>query len=127
MPRNTPLPQVSQSVFSVDDKSPSHSSSPLRGYWVPTVDRRLLSCPLIDISACVRRDDTCSPRSLPTQDSAALSGSMILEEMAGFTWNRLQHLLEPAASRPNYVVLINMNVNEYVPSRPLRNIISAST
>jgi hypothetical protein len=53
---------------------------------------------MIDISARVRRGDTCSPRTLPAQDSAALSGSMILEQMAGFAWNRQQHLLEPAAT-----------------------------
>ena len=63
------------------------------------VDRQLFSCPLIDISARVRRGDTCSPRALPAQDSAALSGSMILEQMAGFAWNTQQHLLEPASVR----------------------------
>jgi hypothetical protein len=62
------------------------------------VDRQLFSYPLIDISARVRRGDTCSPRTLPAQDSAALSGSMILEQMAGFAWNRQQHLLEPATT-----------------------------
>ena len=45
-----------------------------------------------------RWSDTCSPRALPAQDSAALSGSMILEQMAGFAWNRQQHLLEPATT-----------------------------
>jgi len=35
---------------------------------------------------------------LPVQDSAALIGSVILERMAGFGWNRQQHLLEPAAT-----------------------------
>jgi len=102
-------------------KSPSHSLSHLSDPGFRAVDRQLFSCRFIDISARVRQGDTCSPRTSPAQDFAALSGSMILEQMAGLDWNRQQ------PPRPSYVVLVIMNVNEYVPSQVLRNIISAST